>query len=91
MTTTPSFWTERAEAARQAGYIAGEWEHLLRCSLQRARPELVEELAEDLDAYIVVQVDRVQRLYASLTAEGTPPDVARELAMSELFPAVEEE
>lgn len=81
-----SEWQKWAAEARKAGYEpGGEWENLLRKSVRRARPKLVKELGDDFEAYLQVQAARAERQYRMLIEQGTPPDIAAELARSELL------
>src|SRR5262245_37988625 len=77
-------WKARAERARQEGYLAGNsWERMLERSLRRTRPSLVAELEQshELPEYLQVMTHRAMSLAESLEDQGTPPEVARELAM----------
>jgi hypothetical protein len=48
-----TYWQSRAQEAIAAGYMPGnQWERMLGRALQRSRPELVQELGSDLEAYL---------------------------------------
>jgi|GEM_PF-3646269 len=78
-------WKAEAEKAKADGYVSGHWEILLRQSIERKNPALVKELGSDFQAYLIVQTSRAVDLYSNLIDEGTDPQTARELAMSELL------
>lgn len=79
-------WKQRAKEVIAAGYVpGGEWENLLRNSMKRARRKLVKELGDEFEAYLQVQTARALDQYRMMTEQGTPPDIARELALSELL------
>ena len=85
--TASDFWTTRAKKAIESGYEPGNpWEDLLRRSVQRCRPKLVEELGDEFAAYLQVRTADAMRLYDRLIEQGTPEDVAHELAMADLLP-----
>jgi hypothetical protein len=87
MAIPKSIWQESAEKARDEGYTpGGAWENLLRKSLQRSRPALVEELGDDLENYIQTQTARALEMYVTMVSDqGMNAEVARELAMDELL------
>ena len=80
----------KAKAAALKDYPAGNpWEQMLRRALLRANPRLVGELAatKDLEPYLRVMTAGAMDYADQLEKQGTPPDVARELAMEYLLPA----
>ena len=80
-----TFWKELAKQEIKAGYIPGSWQGLLDRSLQESRPELVKELGEDYQSYLIVQVAAARQAQQDLLEQGTNPQTARELAMRELL------
>lgn len=88
-----SYWKQRAEEAKQAGYQPGNaWEKQLAKHLQDLFPEKFKELKGDLEAYLQVMTASAMQRAADLEDQGTSPEVARELAMQELLqPPPEEE
>ncbi|HEV3440621.1 MAG TPA: hypothetical protein VG122_24915 [Gemmata sp.] len=82
-----SIWKEAAEKAKADNYQPGNaWESILRKSLQRSKPELVQELGPDLENYLITKTARAQEMYRTMTCDqGMPADVAKELAMAELL------
>src|SRR5262245_8803445 len=81
-------WKERAERARQEGYLPGNgWERMLERSLRRTRPNLVAELeqSQSLPEYLQVMTHNAMNLAERLEDQGAPPEVAREMAMQQLL------
>lgn len=79
-------WKRLAEEEKAAGYLPGNaWEMDFRASLESRRPELARELGADLEAYCQVQTANAMNLAEKLEDQGTPPMVARELAMQQLM------
>lgn len=81
-------WAQQAQAilAKGEGYQKGnQWEGMLRRSLQRTNPQLVKELGNDLDNYLIVRTWGAMDLANRLEDQGTPPETARSLAINELL------
>lgn len=88
-TTEESYWKKPAAAARADGYVKGNsWEKMLREHLRTNRQNLMKELMEsqELEDYVTVKTYRALQSYQRLISQGTPPDMAEELAREELFP-----
>lgn len=87
-----SQWQRMAAEAIENGYQPGNsWERSLKRHLERLFPELVKELGSDLESYLQVQTHDAMDLATRLEDEGTPPQMARELAMQRLYPTPEDE
>lgn len=88
MTATLS-WKSLAAEAEAAGYAPGNpWEALLLRHLTRTDPAKVAELtaAGDLTPYLRAAAAAAVKAEDLMLAQGTPPDVARELTMAQLLP-----
>ena len=59
---------------------------MFRRSVERCRPKLVEELGDEFEAYLQVRTADAMRMYDGLIEQGTPAEVARELAIVDLLP-----
>ena len=80
-------WKESADRARAEGYPAGNpWEGWLSQHLRRLFPELSRELGAELPDYLVSQTWSAMKLASFLESQGSPPDVAQELALERLLP-----
>jgi len=77
-----SSWEKRAQDALKAGYQQGnEWEKLLEANLRRCFPDLVKELRNSMQAYIISMVSEARDLKKQLISEGTNGQTAQELAL----------
>lgn len=83
-------WQELA-AALVDYHPGNQWERMLERHLRQFFPELVSELASNLPAYLSVQTASAMDLAERLEDQGTPPDAARELALSQLLPTPPDE
>ena len=80
-------WRQKADEAVNQGYMPGNaWERELGRHLESLFPQLVKELGKDLEAYCQVQTWEAMELADRLENQGTPPDVARDLAREQLLP-----
>ena len=82
-------WKALAAEALKQGYLKNNpWERMLRRHLLRLFPELVEELQQErsLEAYLQAQTYDAMCYAERLEDQGTPPEVARELALERLLP-----
>jgi hypothetical protein len=85
-------WKEQAAEAVKAGYMPkNHWERMLERHLRRLFPQLVQELGDDLEAYLVVMTYDAMNLANRLEDEGTDPHTARELALEQLLPKAPDE
>lgn len=82
MNTLASNWPELAGQALKAGYLPGnQWETFLR----KATPlKLQAELGANLEPYLQARTHQAQLQYIQMTEQGTPPQTARELVLSDL-------
>jgi hypothetical protein len=87
MSKTRTNWQKAAKQAIANGYQPGNaWESLLRKSLERSRPELIQALGKELEHYLQAKTARAQEMYETMVSDqGMPGEVARELAMNELL------
>ena len=87
-------WGQRARQAVQEGYRPGNpWEKSLQRHLEQNFLDQVRELRRsgELKAYLQVMTWAAMQLAESLEERGTPPDVARELALDQLLPTPPEQ
>lgn len=84
-TKTSSNWKARAQKELKAGYIAGSWQGMLDRALRENRPELVKELGQDYQNYLIVMVAQARDHQQTLLQQGTNPHAARELAIQDLM------
>ncbi len=79
-------WKRWAAEAVKSGYQVGNlWEREFRRHLERHRPDLAKELGKELEAYCQVMTARAMASAEKLEDQGTPPQMARELARQELL------
>jgi hypothetical protein len=80
-------WAERAAEAKEEGYDSGgRLEFVLERHLKANFPEKVVELGGDLKSYLETMVWDAMMLWERLEDEGTPLQMAKELAMEHLLP-----
>lgn len=79
-------WQEKAKEAVDQSYQPGNnWESMLRRHLNRCFPDLVKELGDDLEAYLRATTFEAMLMCERLEDQGTPTDVAEELARDQLL------
>jgi len=80
-------WQTRSDELVKLGFPRGRpWESQLKTHLEGNFPQLVKELGKSLPAYLHTRASEASEMYETLTEQGTPPEVARELALKDLLP-----
>lgn len=87
------YWTKLQSRLQVKDRHTHPWAVLLLTATQRATPELVETLKEngDLDAYLSMHVDDIEKRIRQLRADGTDYETAKEIAFEEFFPSEPDE
>ena|ERR1019366_3364908 len=79
-------WQQKALEATEQGYIPGNnWQAMLKRHLMRCFPDLVQELGDDLEAYLQATTFEAMLFCEKLEDQGTPNSMAEELTLERLL------